>query len=111
MCGLFHGLKSPFSIRQDHSEQLLYTYTNCRDNHTLWSDLHKINCSNGGIAPGKGDYHPTVNLRNARERVFGCVTGTSIKQCVQHQELRWLGHVLRMPNHRLPNRVLFSMPN
>ncbi|KER20960.1 hypothetical protein T265_10616, partial [Opisthorchis viverrini] len=31
--------------------------------------------------------------------------------CVQHQKLRWLGHVLRMPNHRLPKRVLFSMPN
>ncbi|KER21928.1 hypothetical protein T265_09860 [Opisthorchis viverrini] len=38
-------------------------------------------------------------------------TGTSIEECVQHQKLRWLGHVLRMPNHRLPNRVLFSMPN
>ncbi|KAG5443922.1 hypothetical protein CSKR_100827 [Clonorchis sinensis] len=29
----------------------------------------------------------------------------------QHQKLRWLGHVLRMPNHRLPKTVLFSMPN
>ncbi|KER26958.1 hypothetical protein T265_05867 [Opisthorchis viverrini] len=52
-------------------------------------------------------------IRNeaVRKRVFGCVTGTSIEECVQHQKLRWLGHVLRMPNHRLPKRVLFSMPN
>ncbi|KER19534.1 hypothetical protein T265_11720 [Opisthorchis viverrini] len=27
------------------------------------------------------------------------------------EKLRWLGHVLRMPNHRLPKRVLFSMSN
>ncbi|KER29596.1 hypothetical protein T265_03797 [Opisthorchis viverrini] len=52
-------------------------------------------------------------IRNeaVRKRVFGCVTGTSIEECVQHQKLRWLGHVLRMSNHRLPKRVLFSMPN
>ncbi|KER27332.1 LOW QUALITY PROTEIN: hypothetical protein T265_13817 [Opisthorchis viverrini] len=52
-------------------------------------------------------------IRNeaVRKRVFGCVTGTSIEECVQHQKLRWLGHVLRMPNHRLPKSVLFSMPN
>ncbi|KAG5441440.1 hypothetical protein CSKR_107652 [Clonorchis sinensis] len=41
----------------------------------------------------------------------GCATGTSIEECVQHQKLRWLGHVWRMPNHHLPKRVLFSMPN
>ncbi|KER22936.1 hypothetical protein T265_09067 [Opisthorchis viverrini] len=46
-----------------------------------------------------------------RKRVFGCVTNASIEECVQHQKLRWLGHVLRMANHRLPKRVLFSMPN
>ncbi|KER25885.1 hypothetical protein T265_06740 [Opisthorchis viverrini] len=46
-----------------------------------------------------------------RERVFGCVTGTSNEECVQPQKLRWLGHVLRMPNHCLPKTVLFSTPN
>ncbi|KER23571.1 hypothetical protein T265_14616, partial [Opisthorchis viverrini] len=30
---------------------------------------------------------------------------------LQHQKLRWLGHVLRMPNHRLPKTVQFSIPN
>ncbi|KAG5453090.1 hypothetical protein CSKR_106262 [Clonorchis sinensis] len=52
-------------------------------------------------------------IRNeaVRKRVLGCATGTSIEECVQHQKLRWLGHVLRMPNHRLPKRVLFSVPN
>ncbi|KER33390.1 hypothetical protein T265_12614 [Opisthorchis viverrini] len=46
-----------------------------------------------------------------RKRVFGCATGTSIEECVQHQKLRWLGHVLHIPDHRSPKRVLFSMPN
>ncbi|KAG5441680.1 hypothetical protein CSKR_103185 [Clonorchis sinensis] len=37
-----------------------------------------------------------------RKRVFVCATGTFIEECVQPQKLRWLGHVLCMPNHRLP---------
>ncbi|KER27208.1 hypothetical protein T265_05739 [Opisthorchis viverrini] len=37
--------------------------------------------------------------------------GTSIEECVQHQKLRWVEHVLRIPCHRLAKRVLFSMPN
>ncbi|KER26985.1 hypothetical protein T265_05891 [Opisthorchis viverrini] len=52
-----------------------------------------------------------VRNEAVRKRVFDCATGTSIEECVQHQKLRWLGHVLRMPNHRLPKRVLLSMPN
>ncbi|KER25258.1 hypothetical protein T265_07244 [Opisthorchis viverrini] len=37
-------------------------------------------------------------IRNeaVKKRVFGCVTGTSIEECVQHQKLRWLGHVLQV---------------
>ncbi|KAG5452971.1 hypothetical protein CSKR_111794 [Clonorchis sinensis] len=34
-----------------------------------------------------------------------------IHECVQHQKLRWLRHVFRIPDHRLPKRVLFFMPN
>ena len=45
-----------------------------------------------------------------RKRVFGCAAGTSIGEIIQHHRLRWLGHVLRMPKHRLPRRVLFSVP-
>ncbi|KER20686.1 hypothetical protein T265_10817 [Opisthorchis viverrini] len=52
-----------------------------------------------------------ISKEAVRKRVFGYVTGTSIEECTQHQKLRWLGHVLRMPNHRLPKRGLFSMPN
>ncbi|KER19798.1 hypothetical protein T265_11517 [Opisthorchis viverrini] len=43
--------------------------------------------------------------------MFGCATGTSIEECVQNQKLRRLGQVLHTPNHRLPKRVLFSMPS
>jgi hypothetical protein len=45
-----------------------------------------------------------------RKRVFGCAAGTSVAENIQHSKLRWLGHVLRMPNHRLPRRVLLSVP-
>ncbi|GAA55336.1 hypothetical protein CLF_107616 [Clonorchis sinensis] len=46
-----------------------------------------------------------------RRQTFGCATDTSIKECVQHQKLRRLGDLLRIPNRRLPKSVLFSMPN
>jgi hypothetical protein len=46
-----------------------------------------------------------------RKRIFGCTDGTSIVECIEHHKLRWLGHVLRMPSHRLPKRTLFSLPN
>ncbi|GAA50632.1 hypothetical protein CLF_104816 [Clonorchis sinensis] len=45
------------------------------------------------------------------ERVLGCATETSTEECVQHEKLLWLGHVLCRPNHRLPKRMLFPMPN
>jgi hypothetical protein len=46
-----------------------------------------------------------------RKRVFGCEVDATISECIQHSKLRWLGHVLRMPGHRLPKRVLFAQPN
>ncbi|KER20934.1 hypothetical protein T265_15202 [Opisthorchis viverrini] len=51
-------------------------------------------------------------IRNeaVRKRVFGCATGTSIEECVQHRKLRWLVRVLCKPSHYLPRRVLFPMP-
>ncbi|KER21238.1 hypothetical protein T265_10398 [Opisthorchis viverrini] len=44
---------------------------------------------------------------------FSCLKTSQTRDSAwfQHQKLRWLGHVLRMPNHRLPKRVLFSVRN
>ncbi|KAG5446732.1 hypothetical protein CSKR_113716 [Clonorchis sinensis] len=44
-----------------------------------------------------------------RKRVFGCAKGTSIAEKVEHDRLRRLSHVLRMPKYHLRRRVLFSM--
>ena len=41
-----------------------------------------------------------------RKRVLG-KDGKSIDEVVKLHQLRWLGHVLRMPNHRLPRRARF----
>jgi hypothetical protein len=56
-------------------------------------------------------WHQRIRNEVIRKRVFGCATGTSIVECIQLQQLRWLGHVLRMPSHRLPKRALFSSPD
>ena len=49
-------------------------------------------------------YSRCQRIRNetVRKRVFGHVGGTSVGDCIQHNKLRWLGHVLRMPSQRLP---------
>ena len=39
-----------------------------------------------------------INARDARP----------LKEIINHHRLRWLGHVLRMPNDRLPSRVVFA---
>jgi hypothetical protein len=41
-----------------------------------------------------------------RKRVLG--GGLGVDQLVNRHKLRWLGHVLRMPPTRLPNRALFA---
>ncbi|KER28918.1 LOW QUALITY PROTEIN: hypothetical protein T265_13500 [Opisthorchis viverrini] len=84
--------------------------------------LRQANSSYIVVAVGDTNVH--VGRLSAAEAILGDRLGldtrrsdngvricTSIEECVQHQKLRWLGHVLRMPNHRLPKRVLFSMPN
>ena len=46
-----------------------------------------------------------------RQRIFG--TGPlsqPISSFISHHRLRWLGHVLRMPSHRLPHRALWARP-
>jgi hypothetical protein len=45
-----------------------------------------------------------------RQRIFGWSNCRSVDDIVSLCRLRWLGHVLRMPAHRLPNRVLFAVP-
>ena len=37
--------------------------------------------------------------------------GRSLHDIVLQHRLRWLGHVLRMPPHRLPRRALFALPS
>ena len=46
-----------------------------------------------------------ILTETVRKRAFGYVEGTSIGDCIQHNKLRWLGHVLRM------TRKLFFMPD
>ncbi|KER23557.1 hypothetical protein T265_08552 [Opisthorchis viverrini] len=41
-----------------------------------------------------------------RKPLFGCAAGDSVEEFVQHQKLRWLGHVLCMSK-----RMLFSRPH
>jgi hypothetical protein len=41
-----------------------------------------------------------------RKRVLG--GGLGVDQLINMHKLRWLGHVLRMPPTRLPNRALFA---
>ena len=45
-----------------------------------------------------------------RKRVLGDNFDSTIKECIERNQLRWLGHVLRMPSHRLPNKALFALP-
>ena len=45
-----------------------------------------------------------------RRRIFGRSNPRSVCEVITLRRLRWLGHVLRMPAHRLPNRVLFAVP-
>ncbi|GAA53371.1 hypothetical protein CLF_110092 [Clonorchis sinensis] len=86
-----------------------------------------VNGPNLGAASGTGTFsgdrkfssqkHSTcVGVRESVTRqlesaFFGYAAATSTKECVQHQKLLWLLHVLPTPNHRLPKRVLFSLPN
>ena len=50
-----------------------------------------------------------VNNEEVRTRVLG--NGVkSLAYAMRRHKLRWLGHVLRMPDHRLPKRVLLAQP-
>ena len=45
-------------------------------------------------------------LRN--ETILGWCKVASVSNIVSHRRLRWLGHLARMPDERLPKRVLFG---
>lgn len=34
--------------------------------------------------------------------------GESVDEVINFHRIRWLGHVLRMPNHRLPRREMLT---
>ena len=52
-----------------------------------------------------------IRNETVRQHLFVCVKGTSIGDCIHHKKLRWLGHVLRMHDHRLPKKALFALPD
>ena len=45
-----------------------------------------------------------------RKWVLGDGFASTIKECIRSHQLRWLGHVLRMPSQRLPSKALFALP-
>ncbi|CAH8647362.1 unnamed protein product [Dicrocoelium dendriticum] len=56
-------------------------------------------------------WHQRVRNDDVRRRVLGGDDhASSLEQQIALNKLRWLGHVLRMPGHRLPRRALFSLP-
>ncbi|VDO90184.1 unnamed protein product [Schistosoma curassoni] len=48
-----------------------------------------------------------VSNSEVRRRVLGN-DGKSVDEVVNLHQLRWLGHVLRMPEHRLPRRAMLN---
>lgn len=40
--------------------------------------------------------------------ILSRTSSTSIQTTISHHQLRWLGHVIRMPEERLPRKVLYS---
>ena len=50
-----------------------------------------------------------VSNADVCRRVLG-TEGRQLHEVIHLSRLRWLGHVLRMPTHRLPYRALFALP-
>ena len=51
-----------------------------------------------------------VNLKDKinNERILDWCSVAKVSNIVSHRRLRWLGHLARMPDERLPKRVLFG---
>ena len=56
-------------------------------------------------------WNQRISKEVVRKRVLGDVFDGTIRECIERHQLRWLGHVLRMPSHRLPNKALFALPD
>ena len=68
-------------------------------------DLRRLQVFDNRCIAGVG-WCQRIRNETVRKRVFGHVEGTSIGDCIQHNKLRWFGHVLHMPK-----KILFSMPD
>ena len=51
-----------------------------------------------------------VSDLSVRQRVLGSTDSRPISTIISQHQLRWLGHVLRMPAHRLPRQALYAEP-
>ncbi|VDO63816.1 unnamed protein product [Schistosoma curassoni] len=49
-----------------------------------------------------------VSNSEDRHSVLGNNSGKSVDEVVNLHRLRWLGHVLHMPEHRLPRRAILT---
>ena len=58
-----------------------------------------------GVHCPKGEASLKDKIRN--EIVLGWCNAARVSNIVSHRRLRWLGHLARMPDERLPKRVLF----
>ena len=51
-----------------------------------------------------------VSNESVRQRVLGTMGSQPLSEVISLHQLRWLGHVLRMPAHRLPRQALYAEP-
>ena len=52
-----------------------------------------------------------ISNADVRRRVSGEELESSLEFSITSHRLRWLGHVLRMPAHRLLSRILHAVPH
>lgn len=51
-----------------------------------------------------------ISNAEVRRRVLRSANNTDLEHFIVNHQLRWLGHVLRMHQNRLPKRALFALP-
>ena len=55
-------------------------------------------------------WNERIRNTDVHRLIFGSTMKHSLEGTIRRSQLRWLGHVLRMSDHRLPKRALFSIP-